>query len=96
MCRVNTATQAVHHMGCLAESSDKYDGEQYSFACVHIYDKAELCSALEERVCGCCGASLMCTTHSNKLRNSCKHNGAVLPLPSAPEGRGGDGVDAMA
>jgi hypothetical protein len=29
-------------------------------------------------------------------RNSCKHNGAVLPLPSAPEGRGADGVDAMA
>jgi hypothetical protein len=28
--------------------------------------------------------------------NSCKHNGAVLPLPSAPEGRGADGVDAMA
>jgi hypothetical protein len=25
-----------------------------------------------------------------------KHNGAVLPLPSAPEGRGADGVDAMA
>jgi hypothetical protein len=24
------------------------------------------------------------------------HNGAVLPLPSAPEGRGADGVDAMA
>jgi hypothetical protein len=23
-------------------------------------------------------------------------NGAVLPLPSAPEGRGADGVDAMA
>jgi hypothetical protein len=30
------------------------------------------------------------------VRNSCKHNGAVLPLPSAPEGRGADGVDAMA
>jgi hypothetical protein len=30
------------------------------------------------------------------LRNSCKHNGAVLFLPSAPEGRGADGVDAMA
>jgi hypothetical protein len=28
------------------------------------------------------------------VRNSCKHNGAVLPLPSAPEGRGADGVDA--
>jgi hypothetical protein len=28
--------------------------------------------------------------------NSCKHNGAVLPLPSAPEGRGADGGDAMA
>jgi hypothetical protein len=26
----------------------------------------------------------------------CKRNGAVLPLPSAPEGRGADGVDAMA
>jgi hypothetical protein len=26
----------------------------------------------------------------------CKHNGAVLPLPYAPEGRGADGVDAMA
>jgi hypothetical protein len=24
------------------------------------------------------------------------HNGAVLPLPSAPEGHGADGVDAMA
>jgi hypothetical protein len=30
------------------------------------------------------------------VRNSCKHNGAVLPLPSAPEGHGADGVDAMA
>jgi hypothetical protein len=30
------------------------------------------------------------------VRNSCEHNGAVLPLPSAPEGRGADGVDAMA
>jgi hypothetical protein len=30
------------------------------------------------------------------VRNSCKHNGAVLPLPSAPEGRGADGVDALA
>jgi hypothetical protein len=30
------------------------------------------------------------------VRNSCKHNGAVLPLPSAPERRGADGVDAMA
>jgi hypothetical protein len=30
------------------------------------------------------------------VRNSCKRNGAVLPLPSAPEGRGADGVDAMA
>jgi hypothetical protein len=30
------------------------------------------------------------------VRNSCKQNGAVLPLPSAPEGRGADGVDAMA
>jgi hypothetical protein len=29
------------------------------------------------------------------VRNSCKHNGAVLPLPSAPEGHGADGVDAM-
>lgn len=30
------------------------------------------------------------------VRNSCKHNGAVLPLVAAPEGRGADGVDAMA
>jgi hypothetical protein len=30
------------------------------------------------------------------VRNSCKHNGAVLPPLSAPEGRGADGVDAMA
>jgi hypothetical protein len=30
------------------------------------------------------------------VRHSRKHNGAVLPLPSAPEGRGADGVDAMA
>jgi hypothetical protein len=30
------------------------------------------------------------------VRNGCKHKGAVLPLPSAPEGRGADGVDAMA
>jgi hypothetical protein len=30
------------------------------------------------------------------VRISCKHNGAVLPLSSAPEGRGVDGVDAMA
>jgi hypothetical protein len=28
--------------------------------------------------------------------NSCKHNGAVLPLSAAPVGRGADGVDAMA
>jgi hypothetical protein len=30
------------------------------------------------------------------MRNSCKHNGAVLPLSAAPVGRGADGVDAMA
>jgi hypothetical protein len=30
------------------------------------------------------------------LRNRCKHSGAVLPLVAAPEGRGADGVDAMA
>jgi hypothetical protein len=30
------------------------------------------------------------------VRNNCKNNGAVLPLSSAPEGRGADGVDAMA
>jgi hypothetical protein len=30
------------------------------------------------------------------VRNSCEHNGAVLPPLSAPEGRGADGVDAMA
>jgi hypothetical protein len=30
------------------------------------------------------------------VRNSCKHNGAVLLPPSAPVGRGADGVDAMA
>jgi hypothetical protein len=30
------------------------------------------------------------------VRNSCKHSGAVLPLVAAPEGRGADGVDAMA
>jgi hypothetical protein len=29
------------------------------------------------------------------VRNSCKHNGAVLPHPSAPEGRGADGVDGL-
>jgi hypothetical protein len=29
------------------------------------------------------------------VRNSCKHNGAVLPLSAAPVGRGADGVDAM-
>jgi hypothetical protein len=28
------------------------------------------------------------------VRNSCKHNGAVLPLSAAPVGRGADGVDA--
>jgi hypothetical protein len=30
------------------------------------------------------------------VRNTCKHSGAVLPLPSAPVGRGVDGIDAMA
>jgi hypothetical protein len=30
------------------------------------------------------------------VRDSCKHNGAVLPLSAAPVGRGADGVDAMA
>jgi hypothetical protein len=29
------------------------------------------------------------------VRNTCKHSGAVLPLPSAPVGRGVDGIDAM-
>jgi hypothetical protein len=28
--------------------------------------------------------------------NTCKHSGAVLPFPSAPVGRGVDGIDAMA
>jgi hypothetical protein len=30
------------------------------------------------------------------VRNSCKHNAAVLPLSAAPVGRGADGVDAVA
>jgi hypothetical protein len=30
------------------------------------------------------------------VSDNCKHNGAVLPLSSAPERRGADGVDAMA
>jgi hypothetical protein len=30
------------------------------------------------------------------VRNSCKHNGAVLTLSATPVGRGADGVDAMA
>jgi hypothetical protein len=30
------------------------------------------------------------------VRNNCKHNAAVLPLSSAPEGHGANGVDAMA
>jgi hypothetical protein len=28
--------------------------------------------------------------------DTCKHSGAVLPFPSAPVGRGVDGIDAMA
>jgi hypothetical protein len=34
--------------------------------------------------------------HAWDVRNSCKHNGAVLPLSATPVGRGADGVDAMA
>jgi hypothetical protein len=34
--------------------------------------------------------------HAWDMRNSCKHNGAMLPLSSAPLGRGGGGFDAMA
>jgi hypothetical protein len=30
------------------------------------------------------------------VRNNYKHNGAVLPVVTAPVGRGADGVDAMA
>jgi hypothetical protein len=30
------------------------------------------------------------------VRNTYKHNGAVLPVVTAPVGRGADGVDAMA
>jgi hypothetical protein len=30
------------------------------------------------------------------VRNTCKHSGAVPPFPSAPVGRGVDGIDAMA
>jgi hypothetical protein len=30
------------------------------------------------------------------VRITCKHSGAVLPFPSAPVGRGVDGIDAMA
>jgi hypothetical protein len=30
------------------------------------------------------------------VRNTYKHSGAVLPFPSAPVGRGVDGIDAMA
>jgi hypothetical protein len=33
---------------------------------------------------------------SMDVRNTCKHSGAVLPFPSAPVGRGVDGIDAMA
>jgi hypothetical protein len=60
-----------------------------------------------DAVCMCYGAVLMpcpsaLSAQSSRLqvawdvRNNCKHNGAVLPLSSAPEGRGADGVDAMA
>jgi hypothetical protein len=34
--------------------------------------------------------------HAWDQRNACKHNGAVLPPPSAPVGRGADGDVAMA
>jgi hypothetical protein len=34
--------------------------------------------------------------HAWDHRNACKHNGAVLPPPSAPVGRGADGDVAMA
>jgi hypothetical protein len=30
------------------------------------------------------------------VRNTCKHSGAVLPFPSAPVGRGVNGIDDMA
>jgi nitrite reductase/ring-hydroxylating ferredoxin subunit len=30
------------------------------------------------------------------VADACKHSGAVLPLPSAPVGRGVDGIDAKA
>jgi hypothetical protein len=33
---------------------------------------------------------------SFRTEHSHKYNGAVLPFSSAPEGRGADGVDAMA
>jgi hypothetical protein len=70
------------------------------------------CTAGRSRLCACAGwASLLlshwqCRVISRSIaeylvqawdvRNSCKRNGSVLPLPSAPEGRGADGVDAMA
>jgi hypothetical protein len=36
------------------------------------------------------------TAQAWDVRNTCKHSGAVLPFPSAPVGRGVDGIDAMA
>jgi hypothetical protein len=34
-------------------------------------------------------------THLKLVHNTCKHSGAVPPLPSATVGRGVDGIDAM-
>jgi hypothetical protein len=54
------------------------------------------CGAVKNRHTGSASAHMCVIVQAWDVRNSCKHNGAVLPLPSAPEGRGADGVDAMA
>jgi hypothetical protein len=55
----------------------------------YVWGSIRVCRVISRSV----SAYLM---HVWDVCNSCKHNGAVLPLSVAPVGRGADGVDAMA
>jgi hypothetical protein len=80
-------------------TSSMYSGCAAVHACVRL-------ACVRGRVGGGVSQCIACRVISRSIaeylvqawdvRNSCKHNGAVLPLPSAPEGHGADGVDAMA
>ena len=78
-------TEKLRSLLTLADASDML----LRFVSDNIWDGADVCRLAARLIADYLG-------HAWKHRNDCKHNGAVLPPPPAPVGRGADGDGAMA